>query len=202
MSEPARVVAICGSARDRSYTRAALHYALDAADAAGVETEYIDLGDPAVDVPAFDPNEDAEAAGDVADLLASVRAADGVLIGSPVYHGSYSSTFHTFHDWCSFDEYERTVAGLLCVAGGDAYAGTLNMLRVTVRWLHGWVMPHQVGIPSAYEKFEERDEPGEGIGGDAELAFTDESIRDRTETLGRRIAHYARTGTEFLDRPD
>lgn len=196
-----RVVAICGSPREGSYTRAALHYALDAAEVAGAETEYLDLGDPAVEVPPFDPDRDAETAGDVAQLLASVRAADGVIIGSPVYHGSYSSTFHTFHDWCGFDEYEHTVAGLLCVAGGDAYAGTLNMLRVTVRWVHGWVMPHQVGIPSAYDKFTEREEPTTGIGSEADLVFTDDDIRERTETLGRRIAHYARTGDQFLDPP-
>ena len=189
-----RVVAICGSRREKSYTRAALHYALDAAAAEGAETDYIDLGDPALTVPAFDPDGDAEDAGDVAELLARIRRADGVIIGSPVYHGSYSSTFHTLHDWCGFDEYENTVAGLLCVAGGDAYAGTLNMLRITVRWLHGWIIPHQVGIPSAYEKFEERDEPATGIGSDADLRLADDDIRDRTETLGRRVAHFAAAG--------
>ena len=201
-SDTPRVAALCGSRREGSYTRAALHYALDAAGAAGVETDYIDLGDPALDLPLYHPDVEPEEAGDVANVLARIREADAVLIGSPVYHGSYSSAFRSIHDWCGFDEYENTVAGLLVVAGGEAYAGALNHMRVTVRWLHGWTMPHQVGIPAAYEKFEDRDEPGDGIGGDAELRFVDDDIRDRTEKLGRRAAHYVQTGRQFLDPPE
>jgi NAD(P)H-dependent FMN reductase len=197
--DTARVAAICGSRRDGSYTRAALHYALDAAAAAGAETDYVDLGDPSLEIPLYHPDVDADEAGDVSAALERVRRADGLLVGSPVYHGSYSSTFRNFHDWCSFDEYEDTVVGLLTCAGGGSYASTLDHMRVTVRGVHGWVAPLQVGIRSARNKFEERDEPGEGIGGDAAHEFVDDDLRDRTEKLGRRIAHYAATKDEFLD---
>lgn len=199
MSETPRVTAVCGSRRDGSYTRAALHYALDAAAEAGAETDYIDLGDPSLDVPFYHPDEDADEAGDVSEVLRRTRAADGLLIGSPVYHGSYSSTFRSFHDWCSFDEYEDTVVGLLATAGGGTYSSTLDHMRVTVRGVHGWVAPHQVGIRSAYEKFEERAEPGDEIGGDAQYEFVDDDLRDRTETLGRKIAHYAEHAETFTD---
>lgn len=186
--DTARVVAICGSRRDGSYTRAALHYALDAAAAAGAETDYVDLGDPSLEIPLYHPDVDTEDAGDVTAALERVRRADGLLVGSPVYHGSYSSTFRNFHDWCSFDEYEDTVVGLLTCAGGGSYASTLEHLRSTVRGVHGHVVPHQVGIRSAYDKFEDDPDGHDG------RAFADDQadLRERTEKLGAEVVAEAR----------
>ena len=199
MPEPPRVVAVCGSRRQGSYTRATLHYALDAAAEAGAETDYIDLGDPAVDAPLYHPDVDPEDAGDVAALLERMRAADGVLLGSPVYHGSYSSTFRSFHDWCSFDEYERTVVGLFAIAGGGSYEATLEHMRATVRGVHGWTAPLQVGLRNARDRFERRDGPGEGIGAESRYEFVHDGLRERTLKLGRRVARYAADKDEFLD---
>ncbi|QLG28486.1 NAD(P)H-dependent oxidoreductase [Halorarum halophilum] len=199
MTEAPRVVAVCGSRREGSYTRAALHYALDAAGEAGAETDYIDLGDPALDVPLYHPDVDPKDAGDVAELLERMRAADGALIGTPVYHGSYSSTFRSFHDWCSFDEYEDTVVGLFAVAGGGSYEATLEHMRATIRGVHGWTAPLQVGLRNARNRFERRDGPGEGIGAESNFEFVDEGLRERTLKLGRRVAHYAGNKDEFLD---
>lgn len=199
-----RVVAVSGSRREGSYTRATLRYALDAAAETGVETDFIDLGDPGLDIPLYHPDRDAEDSGDVADLLARVRVADGVLLGSPVYHNSYSSTFRNFHDYCSFDEFEDTVVGLVATAGGGSYATTLDHMRTTVRGVHGWVVPLQVGIRGAYDVFEEREEPADPgeIGADSEYAFTDEDLYDRTVKLGRQVAGYADGVGEFLDVED
>jgi azobenzene reductase len=169
-----RVVAVCGSRRDGSYTRTALTDALDAAAAAGAETGLLDLG--AVDLPLYHPDRDEQ--GDSAALTRRVREADGVLLGSPVYHGSYSSTFRNFHDYCSFDEYEDTVVGLLATAGGGSFGSTLDHMRVTVRGVHGTVVPHQVGIRNASEKIEDG-------------AVVDESIQERIEKLGRQVVSYA-----------
>ena len=199
MTEAPRVVAVCGSRREGSYTRATLHYALDAAAEAGAETDYIDLGDPALDVPLYHPRVDPEDAGDVADLLERMRAADGVLLGTPVYHGSYSSTFRSFHDWCSFDEYDETVVGLFAIAGGGSYEATLEHVRATIRGVHGWTAPLQVGLRNARQRFERRDGPGEGIGAESNFEFVDEGLRERTLKLGRRVAHYAGNKDEFLD---
>lgn len=162
-----KIVAISGSRREGSYTRLALEHALRAAEEKNAETELIDLGD--ADLPLYHPDIDEQ--GDSVELLRTVREADGVLIGSPVYHGSYSSTFKNFHDYCGFDEYESTVVGLLVVAGGGPYASTLDHLRSTVRGLHGWVVPHQVGIRTARQQF-------------AEGEFTNPDIATRTAKLG------------------
>jgi NAD(P)H-dependent FMN reductase len=200
-----RVVAVSGSLRDGSYTKAALHYALDAAGTAGVETDMIDLA--AVDLPLYDPDRDTEDAGDAEELLARVRAADGVLLGTPVYHSSYSAAFRNFHDYCSFDEYENTVVGLLVAAGGGTIADTLNDMRTTVRGVHGWTLPTQVGLRGASGKFETRSrepDPDE-IGADADYAFTDDDLRARTCKLGYRVGTYAKRAPEFIrikDEPE
>jgi NAD(P)H-dependent FMN reductase len=191
--------------RDGSYTKAALHYALDAAGTAGVETDFIDLS--AVDLPLYDPDVDTEDAGDAADLLARMRAADGVILGSPVYHGSYSSAFRSFHDYCGFDEYENTVVGLLVAAGGGTIAATLGDMRNTVRGVHGWTLPTEVGLRGARNMFEEREgdpEPDE-LGTASQYRFTDDDLRSRTCTLGYRVGTYAKRAEEFMeitDEPD
>lgn len=193
-----RVVAVSGSLRDGSYTKAALRYALDAAETAGVETELIDLAE--ADLPLYDPDVATEDAGEAESLLATVRDADGVILGAPVYHSSYSAAFRNFHDYCSFDEYEETVVGLLVAAGGGTIADTLNDMRTTVRGVHGWVLPTQVGLRDAGSRFAARTrepEPDE-IGAESEYAFVDDDLRARTCKLGYRVGTYAKRAPEFI----
>ena len=169
------VVAVCGSMRDESNTRMALEHALDAAAEAGAGTELLDVRE--YDLPVFDP--DAETPPAAQELKRKIREADAVILGSPVYHGSYSSAFRNVHDYCSFDEFEDTTVGLLATAGGGSFASTLDHMRITVRGVHGWVLPHQVGIRNASDKF---DEGGE---------FLDDALEERTRKLGRQAVEYA-----------
>ncbi len=170
-----RIVAISGSRRNGSTTKTALRAALAAAAEAGAETELIDLG--AVDLPLYHPDEDVQ--GDSERLTRTVREADGVIAGSPVYRGSYSSTFKNFHDFCGSDEYEYTAVGLLTTAGGGSYGGTLEHLRSTFRNVHAWVVPHEVGIRGASAAF------------DDDGRFHDDDLRRRTERLGRVVVEHA-----------
>ena len=172
-----RIAAISGSRREASTTRAALSVALAAAADAGAETDLIDLG--AVDLPLYHPDEDAQ--GDSEALKRRVREADGVLAGTPVYRGSYSSTFKNFHDFCGSEEYENTAVGLLATAGGGSYGGTLDHLRSTFRNVHAWTVPHEVGIEGASGRVETGADP----------RITDDDLRRRTETLGRVVTAHA-----------
>lgn len=169
-----KVIAVCGSRRDGSHTLKALRIVLDAAREAGADTGMIDLGE--VDLPLYHPDEDEQ--GDSAELTRRVREADGVVLGSPVYHGSYSSTFRNFHDYCSFDDYEDTAVGLVAVAGGGSYGATLEHMRSTVRGVHGYVVPEQVGIRKGYEKFQ---------GGE----LVNEDIEERLVALGEAVFEHA-----------
>jgi len=165
------VAAISGSRRDRSYTRKSLRIVLDAVAAEpGVETDLLDLG--AVDLPLYHPDRDEQ--GESAALKRRVREAEAVLIGSPVYHGSYSSTFRNFHDYCSKDEFRDTAVGLVATAGGGSYGATLEHMRSTVRGVHGHTVPEQVGIRNASSKYDGDD-------------LTDDDTRRRLEELGEAV---------------
>ena len=174
MTERERVVALCGSQRDGSYTRQALERVLAAAEERGATTDLVDV--TALDLPVFDP--DRTDAGDASALRQRVRTADAVVLGTPMYHGSYASPLKTALDYCGFDEFEETTVGLLVVAGGGFPTPALEHLRSVARALDAWVLPNQVAIPNARDAFE-----------DGQLI--DESLAERIETLGRDLVDYA-----------
>ena len=174
MSDSPHVVAVPGSLREISYTRLALDRALDGVERAGGTTELLDLRD--YDLPTFDA--DHGDAGDAEAFARRIREADAVLLGTPMYHGSYSSTLKTAVDYCGFDEFEDETVGLLAVAGGGFPVAALEHLRSVCRALNAWVIPHQVAVPHAHERFED----GE---------FVDEGLDRRTLLLGRRAVQYA-----------
>ena len=169
------VVAICGSLRDESYTRLALTHALDAAAAAGAETELVDLRH--WDLPLFHPAHRDR--GDAPKLKQAVADADAILIGTPVYHGMISSAFKNAFDYLGKDEFAGTTVGLLATAGGGSYGPTLEHLRTGIRTVHGWTLPHEVGIRGAYNAFDD----GE---------FVDPDLAARVDKLGRMAVEYAR----------
>ncbi|WP_336035594.1 NADPH-dependent FMN reductase [Halobacterium yunchengense] len=177
MSPRPLVVGVSGSRRDGSYTKRTVERALAAAGRAGAATDLIDLG--RVDLPLYHPDRDAGECGDAESLLARVRRADGVVVGSPNYHGSYSSTFRNFHDYCGFDEYEDTVVGLVVVAGGGTIASTLDHMRVTMRGVHADVVPEQAGVLDASAKFD-----GDGL--------VDEAVAERVDRVGEAVVAAAR----------
>ena len=174
MSDPPHVAALAGSLRDESYTRIALEHALAEAEALGASTDPIDLRE--LDLSVFDA--DDREVGDALELEARVREADSVLLGTPAYHGSYSSVLKNALDYCGFDEFENTTVGLLSVSGGGFPITPLDHLRAVSRALNAWVIPHHAAIPRASGKFE-----------DGELV--DDGARERVATLGRRAVEYA-----------
>ena len=168
------VVAVAGSLRDHSYTRLALRHALAAAADAGAGTDLLDLR--TFDLPPLDPDLDEQ--GDSATVTRRVREADAVLLGTPMYHGSYSGVLKNALDHCGFDEFEGKTVGLLGVAGGAFPITALEHLRSVCRALDAWVLPHQAAIPRPSAAFSD----GE---------FVDEGIEARVATLGRRVVEYA-----------
>jgi len=173
MTQP-HVVAVCGSLRDHSYTRLALEHALTGASAAGGTTELVDLRE--YDLPPLDADFDEQ--GDSAELVRVVDGADAVILGTPVYHGSYSGVLKNALDYCGFDEFGEKTVGLLAVAGGSFPVTALEHLRTICRSLNSWVLPHQVAMPRVSSSFD-----GDDIASD--------DLRERVERLGRDAVVYA-----------
>ncbi|ELZ99371.1 NADPH-dependent FMN reductase [Haloferax sulfurifontis] len=173
MMQP-HVVAVCGSLRDHSYTRLALEHVLAGASAAGGTTELVDLRE--YDLPPLDADFDEQ--GDSAELVRVVDGADAVILGTPVYHGSYSGVLKNALDYCGFDEFGEKTVGLLAVAGGSFPVTALEHLRSVCRSLNSWVLPHQVAIPRVSSSFDGDD-------------LASEDLRERVERLGRDAVVYA-----------
>ena len=192
MNSNVHIVALCGSLREESYTRVALRHALDAAEESGATTDLVDMR--TLNLPVFDADE--QDVGDAPELRQRIRAADAVILGTPMYHGSFASPLKTALDYCGFDEFEGKTVGLLAVAGGQFPTLALEQLRTVCRALRAWTLPHQVGIPSAYEQFDDD-------------AISDEEIADRVAELGRNAVQYSHieeaprqpTGEERVELP-
>ncbi|QCC47085.1 NADPH-dependent FMN reductase [Halobellus limi] len=175
MTDRPHVVAVCGSLREASRTRLALSHALDGVREAGGSGELIDLRE--FELPMYDPDVDDQADG--RELRARLRAADAVILGTPMYHGSYSNVVKNALDYCGFDEFEGKTVGLLAVAGGSFPVTALEHLRSVCRALDAWVVPHQVAVPRASGAISE------------DGTFDDEDLAERVRVLGRRVVQYA-----------
>ena len=173
-----RVGALCGSLRPGSYTRMALGLALAGAAELGAETHLIDFND--YDLPFCNGDDDQPLPADVDRLKAEVESCQGLIIGTPEYHGSYSGVLKNAIDLMGFDQFGGKMIGLVGVAGG-AMGGlsALASLRTIGRSLHSWVIPEQALVPNAWKVFDD----------DGQLK--DPAFDKRLREVGRQVARFA-----------
>lgn len=169
-----KIVGVCGSLREGSYTRKALSTSLDSISSSKVETCMIDLKN--LDIPIFNPDE--ERTSDLEEAAQLLREADGIILATPMYHGSYSSPLKTFIDHMGFEEFEDKTVGLIGISGGRFPITALEHLRNVCKSLDAWVLPYEAAVPQASQKFED-DTP-------------EEETRNRLEELGKRMVKFSR----------
>jgi FMN reductase len=178
-SQAIQVAGICGSLRKGSFTRMALHVALAGAKEAGARTRLLDLSE--YHLIFCDGKEDESGyPKDVFTLREEVRAAQGIILATPEYHGGYSGVLKNALDLMGFEEFEGKMLGLVGVSGGGMGAfGAMNNLRAVGRALHAWVIPEQASIPEAYKVF------------DASGTLKDSALEKRLKEVGRQVARFA-----------
>lgn len=177
--DPIRVVALCGSLRTKSLTRLALNIALQGAAEIGADTQLLDLADYELVFCAGKENEDSYPP-DVIKLRQEVKQAQGIVLGTPEYHGGYSGILKNALDLMGFSEFQGKVLGLVGVAGGQTGAiNSLNGLRTVGRSLRAWVVPSQVSISEAWRVF---DDAGQ---------IKDEKLAHQLREVGRQVARFA-----------
>jgi NAD(P)H-dependent FMN reductase len=178
IENPIMVVAICGSLRRGSYTRSALTIALQGAQEVGAQTRLIDLQE--YQLVLCGKEDESAYPEDVFRLRREVGRAQGIILGTPEYHGSFSGVLKNALDLMGFDEFEGKMIGLVGVSGGALGAvHALSGLRTVGRALHAWVIPEHVSIPEAYKAF---DESGN---------LKDSDLEKRVKEVGRRVARFA-----------
>jgi NAD(P)H-dependent FMN reductase len=182
------IAGISGSRRAGSYTRMAVALALRGAAEVNTVTHLIDLAEFNL---AF-AGSGADKGPDFERLSSEVKQADGIILGTPEYHGSFSGVLKNALDLMGFEEFEGKMIGLVGVSGGamGAFEG-LNSLRNVGRALHAWVVPEQAAVPEAWKVFE-----GSG-------AVKEPRLEERLKNVGRQVARFARlhkcaASNEFL----
>ena len=110
-----------------------------------------------------------------------MKRADGLILGTPEYHGGLSGVLKNALDLMSFDEFEGKMIGLVGVSGGRMGAhDALNTLRNVGRALHSWVIPEQASVPEAWKVFTD------------DGKITDPQLETRLKEVGSQLARFAR----------
>jgi FMN reductase len=185
------LLGIVGSVSSTSKTRTAVEVALDAADAVGVETETIHLGEYNLDTA--DGRMLDEYDGDTAVVLDAITESDSYLIGTPVYRASYSGVLKNLLDMVPRGQWQADVAPFEDSAVGLVATGATPHHYLTVDTELRPVMAFfgaQVsgGAYLHEDQFEEAE-------GDS-YRVTDAEVRKRLETLGVATVELARTTAE------
>ncbi len=153
------IVGIGGTLRCGSSTQVAVERALEHARQLGATTRM--FAGPDLELPFYAP-ELPDRSQRATDLVNALRQADGVVIGSPGYHGSVSGLIKNALDYAedlSRDPHPyldgRAVGLIAAGAGMQAAVTTLGMLRDVTHALRGTPTPYGVAFNSA-DKSEER----------------------------------------------
>jgi NAD(P)H-dependent FMN reductase len=170
-----------------------LNIALQGAAEVGADTQLLDLVH--YELIFCDGKEDEDSyPPDVFKLREEVQQAQGIILGTPEYHGGYSGILKNALDLMGFSEFQGKVLGLVGVAGGQTGAiNSLNGLRTVGRSLRAWVIPSQVSISEAWRVF---DDSGQ---------IKNDELENQLREVGRQVARFAYLHTsdhakQFLER--
>ena len=153
------IVGLGGTLRANSSTERALRHCLSSVERQGGRTALF-CGDE-IDLPMYNPHDESRT-DKAAALVAALRDADAVVVGSPGYHGGVSGLVKNALDYIedlrgdSRVYLDNTPWGCIsCAYGWQAAVGTLGQLRVIGHALRAWPTPLGVAINSADKIWDE-----------------------------------------------
>jgi FMN reductase len=153
------IVAIGGTTRPNSSTEHALRLALNAVASEGAKV--LLLGGEDLDIPLYAPERPGRSE-KARRLVSALHQADGILIGSPGYHGGLSDLVKNALDYVddlrndAAPYFEgRPVGCVVTAAGWQGLMTTLMSMRSIVHALRGWPTPLGVCINTATRVFDE-----------------------------------------------
>jgi FMN reductase len=145
--------------RANSSTEKAMRHVLIAAQRAGARTKLI--SGSWLQLPLYQP-ENPQRSDAARDLVAELAMADGIILGSPGYHGSISGVIKNALDYAEDlrgdvrPYFSGRAVGCIATAGGwPGAVNTLSALRDIVHALRGWPTPLGAAINSAEKVFDE-----------------------------------------------
>lgn len=150
MSQQFNVVILCGSMAPDSYTHAALKIMERLLARAGVQTRFVCVLD--YPLPPFDPTLRSYPA-QAQQIRQWIRAADGIVVGSPEYHGGFSGAIKNLIDHMDIPDFQGKPVALISTSGKKGGINALNGLRLVFRALYAPVIVEQTIV--AKEDFDE-----------------------------------------------
>ena len=158
-SETPLIVGIGGTTREGSSTEKALVVALAAAEAGGARTVLLG-GAFLATLPIYDPGPAGPTAEQQA-LADAVRAADGIIIATPGYHGSLSGVVKNALDTLELLNQDqrpyftdRAVGIIVTASGWQAGGTTLTAVRSIIHAMRGWPTPFGAALNATSGSFE------------------------------------------------
>ena len=149
-----RIIAVAGSARRESLNKRLARVAAARVSVLGAEGVFLDLAD--YRLPLYDG--DYETANGVPEgalaLGEQVASADGLMIASPEYNGSYPALLKNTFDWLTRIDrriWVRPTALLSASPGPRGGRRALVVLRLALDHMHVPVLDRQFSLPSARE---------------------------------------------------
>lgn len=137
-----RLLGVCGSTREHSYSGRLAIIALAAASEHGAETRLLELN--ALNLPTYNPDkEDMDHEG-LRVATEAVNWADAFLLASPDYHGSMSGAMKNFLDFY-WAEFAGKLFGYI-VASHEKGLTVMEHMRTSVRQCYGWSLPYGVSV--------------------------------------------------------
>jgi FMN reductase len=156
----------------------ALSLALKGAGEYGADTRMIALRD--YKLVFYGEVDEKDYPPDVFRLRDEIKESDGIIFGTPEYHGSMSGALKNMFDLMSQEQLEGKIVGLVGVAGGHTGAiNSLNTLRTIGRNMHFWVLPQEVSVADSSKIFKD------------DGTVTDPAIERRLLNIGRQVVKFA-----------
>jgi FMN reductase len=176
------IVALGGTTRAGSSTQKALALCLREVASLGADTRLVSGAD--LDLPPYTPG--AKLPVGAENIVAELRRADGLIVGTPGYHGGISGLVKNALDYVEELRADarpylegRAVGCVVTAAGEQGAVSTLLALRSVVHALRGWPTPLGAAIVTVGETF------------DASGECVLEKINVQLRTLSQQVFLYA-----------
>ena len=148
------IVGIGGTPRAGSTTERALAHALRSAEAAGARTKLFG-GEFLERLPHFNPGPAGPSAEQI-ELAEAIRAADGIILATPGYHGSLSGVVKNALDTLELTRSDdrpyfhgKPVGIIITADGAQAGGTTLMAVRSIIHAMRGWPTPFGAALNAA-----------------------------------------------------
>ncbi|MCA9371528.1 NAD(P)H-dependent oxidoreductase [Candidatus Woesebacteria bacterium] len=142
------ILLINGSVAKKSHTEALLQYIASLFEKKDVTTKWWNLKEKPmlVVLPEYHHNPMDHPDRMVHEFVRAVEQVDGIVLGSPLYHGSYAGVLKNALDNLHFDTFRGKWIGLVG-NGGSIRADHVQLvhLRQVVKTLYGYTLQTQVG---------------------------------------------------------